>query len=107
MQRRAGVADALGQLLTPVDVAEGDVVDAGEHGERHHVDAPLLDVALEVRRRLDAGGEAVRDHDRAPAARGEIGADELHRVGERLLLRAQLDAGHRCRTRPGSRNGMP
>ena len=107
MQRRAGIADTLRQLLTPVDVAEGDIVHPVEHRERNDVDAALLDVALEVRSRLDACGEAVRDHDRATPARSEIGADELHRVGEGLLLRAQLDAGHRCRTRPGSRNGMP
>ena len=88
MQRGTGVAHAIREPLTPVDVAEGDVVRSVEMGERDDVQSALLDVALEVRGGIDARGEAVRDRDRPPAPRRGIRPHDLHRAAERLLLRA-------------------
>ena len=88
-QRRAAVADPVGQGVPAVQVAEGDVVDAVEDPGRDQGDAADADVALGVAG-LAAGDERVGQHQRAGAARsaGEVGADPGHRGAQGGLVRA-------------------
>ena len=87
VQRRAGVAHMLSQLLATVDVTEGDVVHTVEGKQGHDIETALLDIALEVRGGLDAGREAVRDRHRPSAAGGVVDADDVHRTAKRIGLR--------------------
>ncbi len=67
-QQRAGVPHAplVAQHLSPVQVAEGGVVEAGEAADRHPVGPAERQLALGGRR-LAARHEPVRHHDRATA----------------------------------------
>ena len=68
VQRRARVPDVRRELLAPVDVPEGHVVYPGEGLERNDVEAALLDVALQMRRRRDPRGARHRDGARGGGA---------------------------------------
>ena len=92
MQRRPGVAHRGRELLPAVDVAQGDVVDAVEARQRHDIEAPLADLALHARSRLDAGGEAVRDHDAACRMLLQVGPHEGHGMVDGIGLRAHHGA---------------
>ena len=74
-----------------MDVPERDVVGAVEDRERHVVEPALADLALHAGRRLDTGGEAVRDGDRPSAARRQVAAHEVHGVADGLRLTAEFD----------------
>ena len=74
-ERRAAVADGLGEPLLAVQVAERGVGEAVEQRLRHRADAADPDVALAVARGA-TGDEGVRRHDRAgagPACAGRRG----------------------------------
>ena len=93
MQRGPRVADAVGELRTPVDVAERDVVGPLEIGDRDDVERALCEalshLAFELRGRLDARGKDVGDRDGSTAPRRTVVVDEAHRVTHDLFVRAQ------------------
>ena len=91
-ERGPGVADARGEGLTAVQVAEGGVVDPVEDVQRDGGDAADGDVAFAVAGD-GAGHEGVGEDDRAgtgPAV-GEIGADPVHGRAQHGLVTGPLD----------------
>src|SRR5690606_30857494 len=73
MQRGSGISHAFAECLSPVDVAECDVVGSVEHVQRYNVEPALTNLAFEAVGRFDASRKAVRDRDRTPRARRHIG----------------------------------
>ncbi len=91
-QRGAGVADALGDGLAAVEVAERHVVDAVEDAGGDGGDAADGDVPLAVAG-FAAGDEGVGEDDGPGAGRAgrEVGPDPVHGGGEHGLVAGLVD----------------